>query len=135
VTVSLDAEIIRLLFDQVTSFEALEALLLLHRMPACALSASEVAGVVRLDAAATTAALTDLAALGLLTLEKNAKPHTYRYAPDNAQTAATVDRLARLYAERPVEVIKQMSANAIERLRYSAARAFSDAFIFRGRKR
>lgn len=133
-TVQLDAEIRRLLFERVASFEELEALLLLQRTPASALSVAAVAAALRRAPPIAEAALTGLAARHLLTLEENASSPTFRYAPSDAATAEVVGRLARLYTEQPVEIIKQMSANAIARLRSSAARAFSDAFIFKGRK-
>jgi predicted ArsR family transcriptional regulator len=134
VTVQLDPEIRRLLYEQIASFEELEALLLLHRAPATALSAAAVAARLRVEPSAVAVALSQLTGRGLLQLEKNSEPPSYRYAPANSQTAAVIDRLAQLYADQPVDVIKEMSANAIERLRSSAARAFADAFVFKGKK-
>lgn len=133
-TLQLDAEIQRLLLEQVTGLEELEALLLLHRSGTKAMSVPQVAEAARLNPSSTAAALAHLQALGLLRAEGDASAPSYRYSPENAQLACVIDRLARLYAASPVEVIKQMSANAIERLRSSAARAFADAFVFKGKK-
>ena len=41
----------------------------------------------------------------------------------------TLARLVEVYEEQPIEIIKLMSANAIERVRTAALRAFADAFV------
>ena len=133
-TVQLDAEINRLLLERVASLEELVALLLLHQVPSRAMTTLEVADAAHLDLEGAAAALVHLQGRGLLRAEADASPPTYRYFPENARVAAVVDRLAQLYAERPVEVFRRMSANAIERLRLSAGRAFADAFVFKDKK-
>jgi hypothetical protein len=45
-----------------------------------------------------------------------------------------VDRLAIVYGEHRLEVMRLLSAHALERIRNSAARAFADAFVI-GRKK
>ena len=57
-------------------------------------------------------------------------------APDTGDSPAaaldkTIERLASVYADRPIAVIRLMSANAIERVRTAALRTFVDAFILR----
>ena len=58
--------------------------------------------------------------------------HVYEPANPALDEAATA--LVRAYRDHPIAVIRFMSANAIERLRRSAMRAFSDAFVSRNRK-
>jgi len=41
----------------------------------------------------------------------------------------TLARLVEVYEEQPIEIIKLMSTNAIERVRTAALRAFADAFV------
>ncbi|HEX4051978.1 MAG TPA: hypothetical protein VHY19_13980 [Steroidobacteraceae bacterium] len=128
----LDAEIRRLLFERIASYEQLEALLLLRADATRSWSVPQLAASLRIDEASVAAALDALDADRLI--EKCADPVSYRYAPADPHTGALVDRLARLYTEQRLEVIRQMSTNAIERLRSSAARTFADAFLLRGRK-
>jgi DNA-binding transcriptional MocR family regulator len=133
VAIELDADIQRLLFEHVASYEQLEALLLLHTDAGQFRSVSELAAKLRIDDSSVAAALEELTAHRLL--EKRAGgPLAYRYAPAEADMLAVVDRLAAVYNEQRLEIIRQMSANAIERLRSSAARTFADAFLLRGRK-
>jgi hypothetical protein len=127
----LDAKVGRLLFEQIASYEELEALLLLHKDAACTWTVDEVAERLRIDAARAATALAALRAQRLL--EQHSGPAVrYRYSTPDAGLADAVDRLARLYDEQRLEIIRQMSANAIERLRSSAARTFADAFLLRG---
>lgn len=134
VTIELDAEVLRLLYEHVKSYEQLEALLLLHAAPAREWTAMEVAAGLRIDAASADAALTALSAQRLLVLQEGPAPQRYRYAPADSAQAVGVDRLARAYVERRLEVVRQMSANAIARLRSSAARTFADAFLLGNKK-
>ena len=63
-----------------------------------------------------------------------------RGPPDSSTRAsseaidATIEALARVYEERRLDVIKRMTANAIERVRTAAIRTFSDAFLLRRKK-
>jgi hypothetical protein len=43
----------------------------------------------------------------------------------------TIARLATVYAARPIEIIRLMTSNAIERVRTAALRTFVDAFVLR----
>jgi predicted transcriptional regulator len=133
VAIELDAEVRLLLLERVASYEQLEALLLLRLGTTQSFEVPEVAARLRIDEASVATAMEALAANGLL--EKSAAPRaSYRYAPADALTGGVVDRLARLYDEQRLDIIRQMSTNAIERLRSSAARTFADAFLLRGRK-
>lgn len=134
-TSELDVEVLRLLSGQVTSYEQLEALLLLHAAAGRDWAVMEVAAALRIDDANAAAALAALSTQHLLTVTGVGVQQRYRYASADATLAAGVDKLALAYAERRLEVVKQMSANAIERLRSSAARTFADAFLLGDRKK
>jgi hypothetical protein len=45
-----------------------------------------------------------------------------------------VEQLIALYDAQPIETVKHVSANAIERVRTAAFRAFADAFVIRRSK-
>ncbi|HEY7930345.1 MAG TPA: hypothetical protein VID71_10045 [Steroidobacteraceae bacterium] len=128
----LDAEVRQLLSEHVTGYEQLEALLLLHRDSRQSSTGEQLGAELRIDAGSMATALAELAEHGLLE-RRTGPPPSYRYAPVQTALAAAVDRLAQLYTEQRLEIIRQMSANAIERLRSSAARSFSEAFLLRGR--
>lgn len=133
-TNELDAEVRRVLSEHVTSYEQLEALLLLHGSAARDWTAADVAAALRIDAAVAAATLTALSAQRLLARAEGASPPRYRYAPVDSALAGGIDKLAQAYAEMRLEVVKQMSANAIERVRSSAARTFADAFLLGQKK-
>jgi len=132
--IELDSDVLYLLFDQVTNYEQLEALLLLHGCPAQAWSVAAVAAALRTDPDSAASALDELASHQLVALTSGDHGPQYQYSAAPDGVGATVDRLAQAYAQQRLEVVKQMSANAIDRLRSSAARTFSDAFIFRRKK-
>jgi predicted transcriptional regulator len=134
VKIELDTDIRRLLFEQVTSYEQLEALLLLHARPQQQWTVDTVASALHVDAANAAAALDELTSQRLLARQEGLPGPDYCYSPAQPETARIVDRLAHAYSQQRLEVVKQMSANAIERVRSSAARTFSDAFIFRRKK-
>jgi hypothetical protein len=136
VTIELDPAIRRLLSEHVTSYEQLEALLLLHATPAQARSAEEVAAALRITVAGVAGALKELGEHRLLVAQgASAAAQRWRYAPADGSLATSVDKLAQAYAGQRLEVVKQMSTNAIERLRSSAARTFADAFLLRGKRK
>jgi hypothetical protein len=56
---------------------------------------------------------------------------SYRYADEDPVRHALVASLEQIYSDEPIQVMQLMSANAIERLRSGAIRAFADAFVFR----
>src|SRR5688572_20523517 len=55
-------------------------------------------------------------------------PAGYRVAL-SAEQAEVVARVAEWYARAPIEVLRTMSSQAIERVRGGALRAFADAFV------
>ncbi|HEX4025662.1 MAG TPA: hypothetical protein VHX52_13315 [Steroidobacteraceae bacterium] len=132
--IELDTEVRRLLFEQVTSYEQLEALLLLHGRPAQGWSVAAVAVALRIDAASAASALDELVSQRLAAPQTGPLGPEFHYAAGQSGAGDSVDRLAQAYSEQRLEVVKQMSANAIDRVRSSAARTFSDAFIFRRKK-
>ncbi|MGH8143693.1 MAG: hypothetical protein ACREU2_14395 [Steroidobacteraceae bacterium] len=132
--IELDTDVRRLLLEQITTYEQLETLLLLHAQPAQGWSAPAVAAAVRIQEDSAAAALNELVAQRLVSFKSDGAKSEYQYAAADAAAASAVDRLSQAYSQQRLEVVKQMSANAIERVRSSAARTFSDAFIFR-RKR
>ena len=89
-----------------------------------------VGELARVPALAAAAALERLRGTGLIEQSPGDGELAYRYRPDGP-FSDTVDLLVRESHENPVEIIKLMSANAIERIRMSALVVFADAFVLR----
>ncbi|MBC8072559.1 MAG: hypothetical protein IAG13_29830 [Deltaproteobacteria bacterium] len=130
----LPSEILDLLQAQVGSLEALEVLLLLHRDPERAWDRFEIANRLGLPDDIVEASAAGMRAHGFLVLHGTGAGATWQYAEQPAPRGATVEKLASLYADRRLEIMRILSAQAMERLRESAARAFADAFIIRRKK-
>jgi DNA-binding IclR family transcriptional regulator len=120
----------QLLRERVASLEGLEVVLLLRRDPDRSWPADELAERLSIPASLLDPVLVELAQQSLLATSDQ----RWRYAPASAELAATIDRLALLYDERRLEVMRLLSAHALERIRNAAARAFADAFVIKRKK-
>jgi len=119
-----------LLRDRVGSLEGLETVLLLRRDPGRSWPVDELAERLSIPVGLLDSVLGELAQQGLLVKSEQ----RWRYGPASDELAAAVDRLALLYDERRLEVMRLLSAHALERIRDSAARAFADAFVIKRKK-
>jgi hypothetical protein len=123
------------LHDSISSYEELEALLVLVRdgQPR---SAKEVAQLLKVPADGIAAALTKLACTeGLLQIHDQAGEHRFQYAPRSKLLRQVVEELATAYVEQRLAVVQLMSAYALERMRGAAVRHLADAFRFERRKK
>jgi len=130
----LSEDLLDLLRRRVGSLEALECLLLVRRERERKWASFEIARELGIPEGMVDTTLAAMKAAALVVREGAAGGATWRYAPRGAELEAIVDRLARVYEERRLEVMRILSAQAMERLRSSAARAFADAFVI-GRKK
>ncbi|MFO0611868.1 MAG: hypothetical protein U0414_04720 [Polyangiaceae bacterium] len=130
-TSELTHDVVELLRERLHGFEAVEVLLVLHADPRT-WRVTEIGDRLSADRDVVRAALEELRRGGFVVQEPDGR---WRYAPTDAATAAAVTNLVRVYATARFEVLRQMSENALERIRSSAATAFADAFRFgKGRK-
>ena len=117
------------LADHVDSVMHLEVLLLLAGQAGKVWTASELAQQLRIDVAWVDAQLRALVAGGLASVDDagpgGAGPG-FRYAPRTAELGATVDELARAYADRRVTVIGLIFSKPVDKIR-----SFADAFRLR----
>jgi hypothetical protein len=122
-----------LLHEHIESYEQLEVLLLLRRERYEAWTPEALATRLHVAEPLITPALTTLKAAGLVTADAGSgsagQPSRYSYRPASSGLDATVAILDREYAERPISIIKLMSANSIERVRTAALHTFADAFV------
>lgn len=119
-----------ILRTHIESYEHLSILLFVHRESARHWSEAQLSCELRIPAPLAATALGSLQDAGLISVESKAGLLRYKYAATGA-TDATIARLASEYLENPVRIVKFMSANAIERVRTSALRAFADAFLLK----
>ena len=130
------ARVKQLITEHVDSVMQLEVLLLLAGQGGQAArgwTAAELAQQLRVDPAWVDTTLRGLAATGLVTLTDSgasgaaaAAAPEFRYAPRNAELAATVNELADAYAHRRVTVIGLIFAKPTDKIR-----SFADAFRLR----
>jgi hypothetical protein len=131
---SLDEGVKALLRERIEAFEHLEVLRKLHRQPEERWAPQTVADQLRISYAIAEAALEYLARHQLLATSSGEDGPRFAYSPKDPAVAANVDKLVRAYDDSIVEIMKLMSANAIERARTKALHFFADAFIL-GKKR
>ena len=125
----LSPEVAELIRDRIESYEALQALLLLHGERGLQ-SAEEVSARLNLSVGSVVTALASLKENQLLTCsDSSGSEPKFRYA-DGPHDAVVV-ALALAYSQQPIAVIRLLAASSIERIRADALRAFADAFVFR----
>ncbi|MDQ3760286.1 MAG: hypothetical protein M3460_00860 [Actinomycetota bacterium] len=78
-------------------------------------------------------ALGDLCRHRLVEVTGKPRHARYRLGADD-ELCWLVDLVERAYADNHLEVVRLMSANAIERMRTAVARAFADAFLIEREK-
>jgi hypothetical protein len=128
----LPEDVRQLVLDHVESFEKLEILMLLREHPETGWTADSVSARLSLSSSSATAALRALHGSRLLDLRAGAEP-VFRYAPALPKLARTVEGLAAVWEHDRLSVMKFMATSALERVRFSAVRAFADAFSLGGR--
>jgi hypothetical protein len=117
-----------LLASHVQTLEHLEVLALLCRDPERWWSAEGVAEELGISAGSAGARLEDLSSRMLLDA-RVAEAVMFRYNPVTDALRSSADDLARLYSDRPLQVIALVNALAT-----AAIRGFADAFRIRPRK-
>jgi hypothetical protein len=114
---SLPADV-RLLLERIESYEQLEMLLLVHCAPQLATDPTELARRLTMTTEMVESALEHLRRHDLV----DPKSHATRRA---------IDQLDRVYREHRIEIMKQMNANALDRVRTAAIRTVADAFVWK----
>ena len=131
---AISVQLKRFLLENVESYEQLHALLYLAGRPGLAPSASDVSIGLGISEDAALQALQSLQNHGLIVAMVSRERPLFRLEgrPD---LDAVLEELRHAHEQRPVEVAKLMTANAIERARTIAARHFADAFLLRRDKK
>ncbi len=120
-----------LLFETVESIEELLILVWFHDRGEGSDGDSEgAAGGTGLPTGAAETALGSLAARGLLSSVEGSRKR-FLYAP-SPEIHDVLNKIVLEYRLNPVQVMSLMTANAIERVRTAALRAFAECFRIRG---
>jgi hypothetical protein len=117
------------LHDSISSYEELETLLLLVRERDRGWTDEEVADALKVPVDGISLAFEGLAAVdGLLQVETQAAHRRFQYAPQSTMLRQVVEELVTAYSEQRLAIVQLMSANALARVRSSAARTLANAF-------
>lgn len=124
-------EVRDLLSERIETFEHLEVALLFGRDPNVARKADAIATDLHLPTAVVDDTLDRFASSGLLAKSEGPAGRDYSCRPE---AAATLAALAEAHERDRAAIMQLMTTNALNRVRTSALRAFSSAFLL-GRKR
>jgi hypothetical protein len=116
---------------RIETYEALELLQLFQREPEKRWSATELGERLHVSPELAHSTAQALEAVGLAAGSTTELTTRYGYYQADPATNVIVERVLQLYRDQPVQVMKFMSGNAIERVRTAALRAFSDAFVLK----
>lgn len=115
--------------DYISSYEELEALLLLARSGDRSWSIAELAEALKILDDGAEAALERLVATGrLLDVVQQAGSTRFQYGPEDDQVRRLVVELDTAYTEHRLTIVQLMSRYALDRMRGAAARRLADAF-------
>jgi hypothetical protein len=133
---SLPLGLVEFMRDHVSTYEELDTLLFLARAPTRAWSCAEIAESLNVTVDSIGTALDALLAVSnLVQTDQQSGRKTFQYAPGNDFIRDQVACLQRAYAEERMAVVQAMTANAMQRVRSSAARRLADAFRFERSKK
>ena len=132
---AISSEVQALLRRSIHSIEELEVLLVLRGAVVRDWTAEELARELRLPENLVVSALQALVLGELAIQEGEGSPLHYQYDLQAPETEQVVAELAKTYAQYRLEVLMQISSNAIERVRKGALITFSDAFRLQNRKK
>jgi DNA-binding transcriptional ArsR family regulator len=130
----LSAEIAALLRERIEDYEQFEILRLLQSDRTASWTVNDIVERLKLNEERIAAGLNELEKGELIRSGQRGNSRRFSFAPATAELGLVVEQLIALYQVQPTEIIKHMSANAIERVRTAALHAFADAFVIRRNK-
>ena len=117
------------LHASISSYEELEALLLLVRESHRSWTDDELAEALKVRVDGISPALDQLASVeGLLEVDNQTGQRRFQYAPKSKLLRHVVEELATAYVEQRLAIVQLMSANALNRVRGAAIRGLANAF-------
>ena len=127
-----EPELRQFLFDTVEGVEDLQVLVWFHEQPlGCEASPTRIAEQTGMLSSAALEALTRLVEKGLVS---SADPQgmAFRYDPKDPSAHTLLAAVLEQYRTSAVQILKILTANAIERVRTAALRTFAESFRIRG---
>lgn len=121
------------LLDNVTTYDELEALLLLQRQPSVDWTSVAAAHTLALPVDHCEVALENLAARGLVVLAGN--PVAFRFAPASKELAEATEQLQHAYRNDRFAIVQLMTTNAMDRVRAAALDRLGGALQLRGSRK
>jgi len=131
----LPEDVQRLLRDHIESYEQFELLLLLRTETDHPWTAEALSTRLRIPTSLASLALSELQTAGFVESRACGAEKQFTFVAQSSRVEETLSRLVQAYREHPIPILKQMSANAIERVRTAALRTFADAFVLRKDKK
>lgn len=128
------ADLRQRLYDHIESFEELHVLAWLKQRPNESIDEDAIAEGTLIHPNVLSEVLARLTSVGLLSAT-TARPTRFRYDPKDPELREVIDPILARYESTPLEIIRIMTANAIERVRTAALSTFANAFRLRGPKR
>ena len=117
------------LHDSISSYEELEALLLLVSASHRSWTDDELAEALKVPVERIEPAVDALALVeGLLAIDNQNGQRRFQYAPKNEWLRQVVEELATAYVEQRLAIMQLMSTNALNRVRSVAIRSLANAF-------
>lgn len=132
---AIPAKVRELLRSSIRSIEELEVLLVLRGAVVRSWTSEQLGQELRLPEPMVVTALQALVLSKLAIQVGEQSPLQYQYRLQEPEAEEIVQELIDAYTRHRLEVLMQISSNAIERVREGALRTFSDAFRWPGRKR
>lgn len=127
----ISADVQSFLRDRVESYEQLATLLLLRSNADKLWDASQVASILGIPESIAEEALRGLFEQRLLDMTVVTEEARFRYDPTPAELDGLVAKLEKADAEQKTDVLRLMTANAIQRLRAKALTTFAEAFVLK----
>lgn len=128
-------EVLAFMREHIESYEQVEVLILLRAHREQSWTSSAVATHLRITTTMASEALRFLCRENILSVQVGPSELLFKYAPRPAELGELVNRFVQAYDAHRLEVMKLMTANALERLRTKALRKFSDSFLIARKKK
>ncbi|NUP13124.1 MAG: hypothetical protein HOW73_44350 [Polyangiaceae bacterium] len=129
------SDIRKFLYEHVETLEELEVLLLLGRNPDKTFTKEEAEIELKIPFDAVASAFQTLRKTRLCDLIVGGADDAFQLTRKDPLARAHVAKLVALYDTSRFELLKLLSAAAMDRLSNSMTRAFADAFVLGGKKR
>jgi DNA-binding IclR family transcriptional regulator len=127
-----EPELRQFLFDTVEGVEDLQVLVWFHEQPrGCEASPKRIAEQTGMLSSAALEALTRLVEKGLVSCV-DSQGVAFRYDPKDPSVHALLAAVLEQYRTSAVQILKILTANAIERVKTAALRRFAESFRIRG---